>query len=533
MTKHRSFNLVALLFMGVLTACSVESPPMASSSGESLFAPMAETGITYAGLEEPESLDWGPPGIFTIENGYAIPDAIAGTIVLFDQSFHVRRTIDVSAHARGIVAVAEYEGDLVAVDGAAFRPTLLWISEDGQIDVHEIPIDSRTAPSGIITDDSGLILEYDGGGTLYRVTLNEDGLNTERVDGYTWNGQIYTLDHPTEPYFHSRMIRTDELETEISAPDHLGLMQPIGSDGRGGIYLLIESVSIDPVVEVDQVVLRMDASGDVTALARVPLDERLVSVARGVTINTDGEPVALIPRHDGLELMTLVMEDPRAFLNVAPNPLPNERADLPTIDPDQGGVGVVREGLITAGGGCLSPSQMQSNAAEYLATSAYIGSTSISNDSSCSGRETPSYLGSAGWYSSVSYNWGGFNTPSEFVSGMNSGYKAGNMNTAYVLTGCARGVDCSGFVSRVWGFTYKLSTSTIPNHSKPYTPVLTTGDVLNLAGSHVVVFDANTFNGIYAWEATAYLNLDRVASTYRSWSSLSGYQPLRSETSCL
>jgi hypothetical protein len=115
---------------------------------------------------------------------------------------------------------------------------------------------------------------------------------------------------------------------------------------------------------------------------------------------------------------------------------------------------------------------------------------------------------------------------------MNINKKAGNLKKMN-LTTCAKGVDCSGFVARVWGFTFKLGTSTIEEYVKPVSPFLTLGDVLNKYGEHVVVFQSNGPNGINTFESTHDQNFDRVVNYYRAWSALAGYKPWRSITSCL
>jgi cell wall-associated NlpC family hydrolase len=64
-----------------------------------------------------------------------------------------------------------------------------------------------------------------------------------------------------------------------------------------------------------------------------------------------------------------------------------------------------------------------------------------------------------GTYESVSYNWGGFDTILEYNKKILSKIKAGNVNLKQSpLLSCAAGVDCSGFISRSWGFTGKLGT---------------------------------------------------------------------------
>jgi hypothetical protein len=113
---------------------------------------------------------------------------------------------------------------------------------------------------------------------------------------------------------------------------------------------------------------------------------------------------------------------------------------------------------------------------------------------------------------------------------MAAGGQAGNMNTNSVL-GCAYGVDCSGYVSRVWGRTNKLGTSNIPSYASRI-DVLAPGDVYNQSGSHVVIHDAAASNGVYVYESTAYQNLDRVVRILRPSSSLSSYLRYRPTSAC-
>jgi hypothetical protein len=95
-------------------------------------------------------------------------------------------------------------------------------------------------------------------------------------------------------------------------------------------------------------------------------------------------------------------------------------------------------------------------------------------------------------------------------------------------------VDCSGFVSRTWGTTSKYGTSTLPGISTRLSSHLsmTTGDIYNLSGSHVVLVDYLYGNGLYVWESTTASSYDRVVRRYRDWSSFSGYDPRRYNNKC-
>src|SRR6185369_2178786 len=90
-------------------------------------------------------------------------------------------------------------------------------------------------------------------------------------------------------------------------------------------------------------------------------------------------------------------------------------------------------------------------------------------------------------------------------------------------------VDCSGFLTRVWGLSGKYTTCTLADVSTQITTQqLQTGDILTRCGDHVVMFKSvNGTVGIYDYEATVYNGVDRVVYMPSSWSRLNGYTPRR------
>jgi hypothetical protein len=131
----------------------------------------------------------------------------------------------------------------------------------------------------------------------------------------------------------------------------------------------------------------------------------------------------------------------------------------------------------------------------------------------------------------MAYNWGGFNSVSEFLSRVNAGRVAGNdkktlHDSEHVRTDFA-GIDCSGFVSRVWETSSKYSTSTLPNISKQINwSDLKTGDILNKAGSHVRLFHYyNSDGSMMVYESTTSAGINGV--TQRVLSRDNSYVPRR------
>lgn len=129
----------------------------------------------------------------------------------------------------------------------------------------------------------------------------------------------------------------------------------------------------------------------------------------------------------------------------------------------------------------------------------------------------------------VAYDWGGMDDIDRFRKRLASGDAAGSHKQEGSTT-CTAGVDCSGLVSLAWRLPRKFSTSDLARVSTAmavnvYTD-LRPGDVLNKAGSHVVIFSSYNRDGsINVYEAVG--QRSRVVLTTTRWSRLRGYVPLR------
>ena len=138
----------------------------------------------------------------------------------------------------------------------------------------------------------------------------------------------------------------------------------------------------------------------------------------------------------------------------------------------------------------------------------------------------------------VAYQWGGFDTPASYDSGLRAGKAAGDVYTAEkrrkggaAVSGDAVGIDCSGFVSRCWGLAKKHSTSMLFGISQrlPSADALRPADIMNTAEGHVLLFvrwlDAEKTRALF-YEAAPF---SKTRATERLLADLtaSGYQPLR------
>ena len=129
----------------------------------------------------------------------------------------------------------------------------------------------------------------------------------------------------------------------------------------------------------------------------------------------------------------------------------------------------------------------------------------------------PDHGFSNGWWQTgrvargMAYQWGGFDTPKQFLASLERGEAAGDISTPEkrrlgdtATSKEACGIDCSGFVSRCWRLPRPYSTKELPSICEKLQSWddLKPGDIL-LNDRHVVLFAKWSTIGtsIYAYEA--------------------------------
>jgi len=99
----------------------------------------------------------------------------------------------------------------------------------------------------------------------------------------------------------------------------------------------------------------------------------------------------------------------------------------------------------------------------------------------------------------IPYMWGGFSSIQDFDSGVQEGRYAGNVpvTRSNQISKYCVGLDCSGFISKCWNVTVKLSTHTIPqiSLSLDWMDQLIPSDIILLAGIHVMLFSGYSDDG--------------------------------------
>lgn len=470
-----------------------------------------------------EILPWGPSALAVDADGtFWIADAVGNRLLQYDRRGRLLRAIELEGIAVGVDDIEVDHQNIWALDVGATIPAVLRFSREGKL------LGSYPLPKGMhredgltgiaLSGDGALLIEFSGGVKLTRFLDSEGRVNPESLRGYPFCDASYSIhvrpvnepdasvgyistDHPDKPLI---TVQVDQL---------LGGLFLLKALPDGTVYALVEELARAPSVHVDQRVHKYDARGNLIGMARIPLQYQYTYVHQVAAVGPDGEVYVLLTRPDRFEIARLVFQP---FLR----PILKEH-ELPS---EPGG-----SDFFPAS--CVSRATMRSTVGSYINNSCYLNNTNING--SCAYRVKPRYLAGSGTYLSVPYDWGGFDLPSQFNSAMAQGQQAGDISSDTVGNIlCSRGVDCSGFVSRVWQTT-RQTTVSIQNISYSVERYqLLYGDVLNLPSVHVILYEGPATNGFNGAESTTYNSVDRVVRWFVPWSRVNGYSPRRYNQAC-
>lgn len=389
---------------------------------------------------------------------------------------------------------------------------LLRLSRNGvEIERHYLPKEFDPWTTGIhVAADGSVVGEVDGGGSYVTLANTRGefapGMKRDDLEAFGMKYRVVSRSTISERPGRADLYIGDR-QVPILTEYEYGGVTLLGATKEHVFVGKFDMVSF-PATNVDYVILMISGDGDILAKARVPLDELYFIPSHSVAFAPNGSVYAFVPLRDTLEIRRLGFKQ---------NIEPILRDDLSATATSTSGFvsdtqSPTRTSLAFDAGSsqnatdpltCRSRSAMMTMVTGYINNSKYLSDTNLNGY--CAQRHKPSYLGGAGTYSSVSYAWGGFNTPAEFNAGMSPAtYKAGDVNWYHSsVLPCVRGVDCSGFVSRIWGIATKQSTCTLLNY--PYTcscpATMQPGDAYIKCGDHAMLFNSYSSSGSWVYES--------------------------------
>ena len=489
--------------------------------------PVGDPGIHYEGVGVPEMLAWGPSAFTVAPDGsFWIADAAANRILHYDSTCNLSAVVALDDRVVGIGDLEVADGSLWLLDSSAITPTLVHLALDGrELTRLEVSPNMQPGLSGIALGEQGeLLIEQFGGASLWQMTDDKGESHIARQDGYLNHGVRYAASPANLNAIDAKKgtVSVGDHQVEVVASNDLRGLRILGIAPDRSFYVIADEVAMDDAIRVDRTVRHYSTDGSPLGISRVPLDRERVHVANGLAIGPDGMVYMLATRADHVEVQRLEFS-----------------ARLESISPVAAKVATTPQEAIPQSPQCIQRQTIIDNARAYLNNSKYLSDVNIDTAlQRCSGRTKPGYLNQgARDYPSVPYDWGGFDTVNGYNGYMDPNtYQAGDIwwCNSGCAEACSRGVDCSGFVSRVWGLGTKQSTQSLPGISTRLSSLaeLQRGDILNLYDSHVALFNSFAPNGgVNVYEATTD-NQDRVV--YRTWdlARTNTYTPFRYSDLC-
>lgn len=506
-------------------------------STASAWIPRAEIGndlgVHFEG-EKPEMLTWGPKNFAIDADGtYWVSDTVVDHILHTDHDGTILETIDVSGDAVGAVMVDTNAVELAVISVASQPPRALRYSRSGDfLAAYDLPMEWQGSVTGIEISDAGTItVQREHGYRRYDIVTDAEGVHVlSDVPGITWDLEA--------PSVFDRFV-----VFPVDARNRITLRRFMG-EWDGDTYVYVEEWRDDEYgrAVVDSTIRMFDENAEQIGIARVDIRDRYTFVDLG-GVQYDpatGDMLAMMTKQDGLAIVPIDFVD-----GLEPLPDWDKPDDIVSYD----GESPDTEGTSVLGVTCVSWATMWSNTGD-MSINAYGSSTTdtwnvYTNSSTCSSRTVPRYMAGESFFG-VPYSWGDWDNGSLFDSYMDTAnstnkYKAGDANGDYTSpTSCGRGTDCSGLVSRAWGLSSKIATSSGGSpgiDSSTYTTVDTgswnSGEVYNLSGSHVVMYYGAASGSNYYWhESTLDSSYDRVVLSTHPMSYFSSYTHRRYVSQC-
>jgi len=298
-----------------------------------------------------------------------------------------------------------------------------------------------------------------------------------------------------------------ELPNPIAETELLGVLD------SGEFLVYVIELSGEEELLLDHTVLHFSAGGELINQARVPAYERAFAIPNGTALAQDGVVYSLIARDNGdVDIVRLTFVES----------LPKFSEVVKRGTPPEGGLQTESISIAALTTPELTRAQIQANARNIVNSTVWHTIANIGTSASCPTRVIPAYLRGrpAGSYQ-IAYSWGGADTPTGYQSKLGGGSLAGNAQQGYT-NGCnVAGDDCSGFIGNVWQmWNHPFSTSSLPGsgavRSIPWSTLMS-GDVLNRAGVHIMMYDRSDSNSLWVWEATTDYGTGRVGYNQRPW----------------
>ena len=462
----------------------------------------SDVGVTYANVGTKETNPSGPEAFTIDDNGnFIIEDTVAGRLLYYSKTCAFIGSIELPKEAFYAIDV-KFKNGLWVLSSEAHSASIWHLSLTGNVlDKIISPIGLNDGLTGfsIGKDHSLVMIKNYGEFTLpiEPITASNEAKPIKFINGIIKNGIQYTAkvyeDHKSGTLYFGKK----EIIVNVNNP--LLSLSIFAINDDGSVYVSVDEggYTTEKGVNIISTIRRYSADGLITGVANIPNDGD-IETENSLSLDNKGNVYEISSQISRMKITKLVFVPFyeikqlvfKQFIN-------NNSSQLNT------------NGNINQSWCSIFRPNVLSIADEYVNNSTNISQDSIDGNS-CQNRTKPPYLKNAAIYSSVSYAWGGFDSISSFNSRMTQNIAAGNVNASnaglYATRQCpAAGIDCSGFVSRVWSLIIHNRTSDLFTiaHTIDSIEHLRGGDALDKNNSHVRLFDTSNGNETTVYESSA------------------------------
>jgi hypothetical protein len=311
---------------------------------------------------------------------------------------------------------------------------------------------------GLLADNNNLYLQYHNGTTSQ---LLGNRLVSKSLYGIKQFDKFYEAEKISRNFglIKIRNASNNIISTiNLRIPSgNLATINLIGCDNKDRIYLNIELIEREIPLKVKREMWIINLRGDIIGRINIP-NHYFVSVNRDIELTPDGTLYHLISSVDGVHIFKWSFSDSLLvpFEGVYPEKF-QRNLHYNELQPSDFQGGILNKPTDYP---IVTRSEALSIGASYVEHEWSCTEENLTNgvEEAPDGDlvETPHWI-EPGTNFKIPYKWGGFNTLSEYDDGMLDGKYAGDIHTDGVSS-YARGVDCSGFVSRCWKLPVHYST---------------------------------------------------------------------------
>jgi hypothetical protein len=307
--------------------------------------------------------------------------------------------------------------------------------------------------------------------------------------------------------------------------DNLASLRYSGQDEKGHIFIEFEVFLQRMPLKIERQLIVFTPDGDRLATLKLPINNYCY-VFRDIEIDPQGHVHQMYFSPEGMEIRRWDWFKPDLSDSSVIFEMPAYGVEYPAVP-------IIEQEQDTAPTKPLDLPQVTPEVALYIADTYATLEWQCSAQNLTNGPikdpegnlvQTPEWLYVGAIYS-MPYKWGGFDTIESFLQGIADGYYAGDRATSAVSS-YARGVDCSGYVSRCWLLPSHYSTRMMDDYiAQPYNSWEETlpGDACHREG-HVRLIVGHRPDGSIDMVESAGFNW-RVSYTNYHYSNLTTYMP--------